>query len=181
MRLEKCQINPTELTRKNTSVFVIDMQHTYLQNIPEQRRGALVNNIENILSTCIKKDIPTAIINKNGGGKMIKPLKEISAKIPRVAEFKKPSLSGFDNQYLLPKLEEWETESVFLTGIYSGGCVRITAEDAIHHGKKIATALDVLESPCHKIEELDRYWYDWNGLLLPSYEDLPLFNRISKQ
>ena len=131
---------------KRRAFIVVDMQATYLMNIPQDKRDKMVDAQKEVLHYCAEGGVPTVFLEMEHAGETFLELKAAAGDENRTI-IKKPHPSGFVNTCLESFLEVMRIKEMYFMGIYSTGCVRLTALGAKRAGFDVITAERLIANP----------------------------------
>ncbi len=160
------------------AVLLIDMQPYFTRCLARKERKKIISAQRELLDWCAGKDIPVVVLEFNGFGDTIRILKKEFGKIPRCGTIVKERNDGFHGTELLDHLRALDVETLLLTGINAGACVKDTAKSAISHGFKIITCEKLISGSYYHREAEIVTWYKKKGEF---HEDLETLIKTRKE
>ncbi|MBN2052718.1 isochorismatase family protein [Candidatus Woesearchaeota archaeon] len=169
-------------SKRNYGFLLIDMQKQFLENIEHDELERIISGQGIILSYCAQHDLPVVLVEYEGEGSTIEPLKELSQKVHRKATVIKSHDNGFRNTELSDILRRWGLSDVCLMGVNASGCVRATASHALKNFR-IATAGNLIADPnywnaTHPDDEKSKKWYFQHGVYYQNHIDLLIHGQL---
>lgn len=168
--LKRCKVH-----RSHFAVLLINMQATFLNNIPVPARVRLIAAQIKVLKFCAEKNIPVVVLEYTSLGTTIPCLIQEVEKVPVHIYVTKYHDSGFQETILEKVLFKWCVNNLCFMGINSFGCVRETAIGALSQDQefKIFTAQSLIESPkSWTKQEFALPWFRFNGTCYRDYRTL---------
>jgi len=178
--------NPADLEAKlqtlRIAVVVIDMQDNFLKKLPSGKKEELIASQIDILNSCAKYAIPTAIIEYNKQENTVQEIQDAVQKIPQKGYFIKHHNDSFKDRIFTQRLKEWGVNTLLLMGVNAGACVYDTASSALATGYTIATSEQLIGDDIISSKYGSRIdWYKKNTIFAQDYHAfLTLFEK-SKQ
>ena len=160
------------------ALILVDMQNYFLKNMQKEVRRELIQNQQEIVKECVKKNIPIIELEYKclgvfRGHTVADIQKEVSKGNFILVE--KENNSGFTNTRLHETLRSLGVKELILIGINANGCVQDTAIAALHRKYKVTTASDVIASVYRSDIDLspqNKKWFKSNTRFLDSGDEL---------
>jgi len=165
--------NLDDLKSENTAVLMIDMQENFLRMLDEKTREELVEEQIFVLNSCALEDIPVLSITNVYGNDEQNEIFYAIRKVPRQIHLKKSLPDAFTEEEFRNNLRRFKPDYVYLMGLFSGMCVKSTAEGAIRNGFNIATSSLVIGD--YNLNDNYKEWFQQNGIWTKTPAEIPLF------
>jgi nicotinamidase-related amidase len=155
-------------------VLLIDMQEDFLIEIDETERQKMIEQQKKILHACSLLDIPVIILEYSNHGSTIEDLQKCLDSVVRTSTITKPRNDGFVRTKLDKQLRQLGVGKLLLMGVNASACVASTGKGGKRYGYEIITSLDLIADPPDWEHNKSQDWYEENGLLAHSLEELPI-------
>jgi isochorismate hydrolase len=163
------------------AVLLIDMQEKFLEDIDEEEKKKEIPLQIEILEHAQRSGMPIYLLEYAHPyyGDDGPTHKDLMAVLNRgeYETIKKTHDDGFIGTGLNDSLKKRGIETVILMGINASACVMRTGKGALWHGYEIMTSPDVIADPCHCRIGESLWFYEREGKLFKSHEELIDFLR----
>lgn len=175
--LNKFKIKTMKNKIENVAILIMDMQHSFLGYLSNTETKRIIEGQKELLLLAKKEKIPVLVFEYYAYGNTDEQIR-LSLKGCFFKTFTKKYDSAFSVKKLDPWLRKRGIKNLILAGIFADACVLSTAVNALNKGYKIITCGDLIANNsiyCReevKMIKAERHWYEDEGLLLETVEDL---------
>jgi nicotinamidase-related amidase len=148
------------LTPQNCALVLIDIQPIQIMSEASRDRRVLVSNIVAVARTAKLFGLPVIISTTNvASGRNAPMIRQLADVFPSIEPIDRTAINAWEDEEFVQAVNTVNRRKLVIAGLWTEGCVALTALDAIEHGYDVYLVVDAsagtsMEAHCAGLQRM---------------------------